>query len=125
MKIISLLFFCALILQSCQEDNIESGIYVSHFKMSDHAQYKWFGSYRLAGRDSLILKDDGNFEFYALCSKYALTGEWSVHKDTVHLHGDYPATIPHFYVLQNKRLHGTSKLGTSETRLRRILGKVE
>lgn len=124
MKVISFLFLCVLILQSCQEDSIESGTYVSEFKLSDHAKYKWFGAYRLAGKDSLILKDDGNYEFHALCSRSLVEGKWSINQDTVHLHGDYTSYIPHFYVLNKKRLYGVSELN-SETTLMRILGKVE
>lgn len=124
MRTILFLSMCILLLQSCQEEVLKSGTYVSDFKLTDHAKYKWLGSYRLAGKDSLILKDDGNYEFHTLCSESLVEGKWTINQDTVHLHGDYSSSIPHFYVLNNKRLYGKSKLG-SETKLMRILAKFE
>lgn len=124
MKIILFLLIVVFFFQSCQKDIIEPGIYVSEFKTFDHVKYKWLGAYRLAGRDSLILEEDGHFEFHALCSKSSIEGEWSINEDTLHLHGDYTTAIPHFYILENKRLYGISKLG-NDVALMRILGKVE
>ncbi|MFK7950915.1 MAG: hypothetical protein AB8G11_25270 [Saprospiraceae bacterium] len=74
--------------------------------------------------DENCKKRNGNYEFHALCSRSLVEGKWSINQDTVHLHGDYHASVPHYYVLKNNRLHGTSKLG-SEREFMRILGKVE